>query len=236
MRSQVVSLVKQLNSVTVNTARNDVVVSPVSIHLDYVLQNLNKGINVASQNVSLTGTGAFTGEISVDHLRDLGLDWTIVGHSERRSLYGETNEEVGKKTKVALDGGLSSITCIGETLEQREKGHTFEVVSDQLKAVADIIDNSDWDRVVLAYEPVWAIGTGKVATPEIAQDVHAHIRSWLAENVSDSVSASTRVIYGGSVTDKNCDDLINEKDIDGFLVGGASLKPIFNTIIESCNK
>jgi len=236
MQNQVVSLVNQLNSVTVNTARNDVVVAPVSMHLGFVQEHLNKHMQVSAQNVSLTGTGAYTGEISTAHLNDFGIGWAIVGHSERRAMYGESNEIVGQKTKVALDNNLSSITCIGETLADRDSGATFEVVSAQLEAVRAVLDTQDWAKVVIAYEPVWAIGTGKVATPEIAQEVHAHIRKWLADKVSQEVSQATRVIYGGSVTDANCNELIGEADIDGFLVGGASLKPAFKTIIESCNK
>merc|ERR1711957_124620 len=236
MKNQVTSLVKQLNGCTVNAARTDVVVAPVFTQLEYVKSQLNNGIQVSAQNVSLTGTGAFTGEISCHHLKDLGLEWAIIGHSERRALFGEGNEVVGQKTKNAIENGLQTITCVGETLADREGGATMEVVSAQLDAVNATLSKSDWANVVLAYEPVWAIGTGKVATPEIAQEVHAHIRSWLAERVGADVAEQTRVIYGGSVTDTNCNDLISETDIDGFLVGGASLKIAFNTIIESCNK
>jgi triosephosphate isomerase len=176
----------------------DVVVAPVSMHLGLVQETLNKNIQVSAQNVSLTGTGAFTGEISCAHLKDYQIGWAIVGHSERRALYGETNQAVGQKTKYAIDNNVSTITCIGETLAERESGATFEIVSSQLEAVRSVLDTQDWERVVIAYEPVWAIGTGKVATPEIAQEVHAHIRRWLAEKVSQEVSNATRVIYGGN--------------------------------------
>ena len=147
----------------------------------------------------------------------------LVGHSERRTVCGEQDAFVASKTKTALEGQLSVILCIGETLAQREAGTTMDVVTAQLAAVA--ATTTDWAQVVIAYEPVWAIGTGKVATTEQAQEVHAGIREWLAKTLSAQVAEATRIIYGGSVSGKNCKELAKEKDIDGFLVGGASLKP-----------
>jgi triosephosphate isomerase (TIM) len=167
--------------------------------------------------------GAFTGEICVDQLKDLGINWTILGHSERRVILQEDDAFVANKTKAALDGGLGVILCCGESLEQREAGKTIELVTSQLKAVADKV--KDWSKIVIAYEPIWAIGTGKVATTEQAQEVHAAIREWLGKEVSAEAKENTRILYGGSVSEKNCQELAKQPDIDGFLVGGASLKP-----------
>ena len=137
---------------------------------------------------------------------DAGVKWTLTGHSERRQKYGETDKDVGIKTKNALDAGLSVIVCIGETLEEREGGMTDQVNQRQLAAVAELID--DWKNIVIAYEPVWAIGTGKTASPEIAQEAHVGIRQWLEKSVSTNVASQTRILYGGSVNDKNAADLI----------------------------
>jgi triosephosphate isomerase len=155
-------------------------------------------------------------------LRDLGVPWAIVGHSERRTLYGESDAVVAEKTAAALAQGLSVIACIGETLTERKADQTMAVVVRQLAALNTLV--KDWGRVVLAYEPVWAIGTGLNATPQQAEEVHAFIRKWLAENVSEAAAAATRIIYGGSVNTGNCDALFAQKNVDGFLVGGASLK------------
>lgn len=164
---------------------------------------------------------------------DFGLTWTLTGHSERRAYYGETDEIVAKKTKRALDLGLKVIFCIGETLEQRQGGQTLNVLKRQTQALANIISEKDWERVVIAYEPVWAIGTGVVATPAQAQEAHKNLREWIAAHVSSVVAPRVRIIYGGSVNGANCAELIALEDVDGFLVGGAALKPEFNTIIRS---
>ena len=161
---------------------------------------------------------------------DFGVEWTLVGHSERRQFYGETDEVVAKKTKYALEKGLKVILCIGEKDDERKAGQTVAVLRTQLDACKAAIP--DWSRVVIAYEPVWAIGTGNTATPEIAQEAHKDVRQWVRENVSQDVAKAVRIIYGGSASDANCGDLIKQVDIDGFLVGGASLKPAFGTI---CN-
>ena len=193
-------------------------------------------ILVISQDVGLnSGFGAYTGEISAQLLTDIGIQWTLVGHSERRDGFGfpgESSSIVGKKTKTALAGGLKVILCVGEKLENRENGTTMEIVSAQLSAVVAEITPAQWVDVVVAYEPVWAIGTGKVATPEQAEETHAQIREWLAENVSAEVAATTRIIYGGSVKGSNAESLIKCPNIDGFLVGGASLLPEFVNIIK----
>lgn len=188
---------------------------------------------MGSQNVYDKPNGAFTGEISVSHLKDSGINWTILGHSERRTILGESDDVVASKTKYATDNGLSVIWCCGESLEEREAGSTVAVVTKQLDALKAKIGTDDWSKIVVAYEPIWAIGTGKVATTEQAQDVHAAIRKWLKDGVSAKAADETRVLYGGSVSEKNCKELSKQPDIDGFLVGGASLKPAFVDIINS---
>ena len=209
----------------------EVVVAPISIHIASAKAMLTSGVDVCCQNISATKDGAFTGEISAEQVKDFDLKWTLVGHSERRQKQGETDEIVAVKTGRAQEAGLNAIVCIGETLEEREAGTTNDVLKRQLDAIKPSI--SDWGRIVLAYEPVWAIGTGKVATPEIAQSAHAYIRSWLSSSVSEAVAAATRIQYGGSANAKNCGELIAQPDIDGFLVGGASLKPEFCDIIKT---
>ncbi|XP_021894607.1 triosephosphate isomerase, cytosolic isoform X2 [Carica papaya] len=192
---------------------------------------MRSDFEVAAQNCWVRKGGAFTGEISAEMLVNLGIPWVILGHSERRSLLKESDEFVGDKVSYALSQGLKVIACVGETLEQRESGSTMAVVAAQTKAISDKVSN--WTNVVLAYEPVWAIGTGKVATPAQAQEVHSDLRKWLKDNVSAEVAESTRIIYGGSVNGANCKELAAQPDVDGFLVGGASLKPEFIDIIKS---
>lgn len=223
------------NTNTVRQANCDpnteVVIAPPALYLLLTREYLRSGIEVAAQNVFDKPDGAFTGEISVSQLKDSNITWTLLGHSERRVILQETDRFVADKTKAALDGGIGVILCCGETLEQREADKTTEVVMAQLSAVAKQI--KDWSQIVVAYEPVWAIGTGKVATTEQAQEVHAAIRQWIGKEVSQEAADKTRIIYGGSVSDKNCRDLAKAKDIDGFLVGGASLKPAFVDIINA---
>ena len=220
-----------LNSVEYNQDACEVVVAPISLQIASAKTCLNSNIAVACQNISAEKNGAFTGEISADQIKDFELKWVLIGHSERRTLFGETDAIVAKKVVRAQEADLSAIVCIGETLEEREGEKTNEVLKTQLDAVKESI--TDWSRIVIAYEPVWAIGTGKTATPEIAQEAHAYIRQWLTENVSADVSAATRIQYGGSANAKNCGDLIAQQDIDGFLVGGASLKAEFKDIIQT---
>jgi triosephosphate isomerase len=220
-----------LNTVEFEPEKVEVAVSPIFIHLPAVISSLDSRYIVSAQNVSMFDNGAYTGEISAKQLKDLGVNWTLIGHSERRQYFGENEEVIGKKVKIVLENGLNVIACIGEKLSDREAGHTMEVVSHQMKTLVASI--SDWSRVVIAYEPVWAIGTGVTATKEQAQEVHAEIRKHLASSVSEEVAKTVRIIYGGSVTEKNANELITQNDIDGFLVGGASLKSGFKTIIES---
>lgn len=209
----------------------EVVVSPPTCYLEYVRSRLDAKLGVAAQNCYKAEKGAFTGDISPAMIKDIGCKWAILGHSERRNVFGESDQLIGEKVAHCLANGLHIIPCIGEKLDERESGRTEEVVFHQLKFIADNI--KDWTNVVLAYEPVWAIGTGKVATPQQAQDVHAALRKWLADHVSPAVSASVRILYGGSVSPANCKELATKGDIDGFLVGGAALKPDFVSIINA---
>nr|AAV65492.1 plastid triosephosphate isomerase [Euglena longa] len=211
----------------------EVVVAPPMLYGDYARGLLRPDFGVAFQNCWTGGNGAFTGEVSANMIKDAGFDWVILGHSERRSLpeIMETDATVATKTAYALKAGLKVILCIGETLDARQSGKTDEVNARQLAAVAEKV--SDWSNIVIAYEPVWAIGTGVVATPEQAQETHAQIRKWLAENLSPQVAQQMRIMYGGSANAANADSLAKQPDVDGFLVGGASLKPEFLKIAES---
>ncbi|XWS62673.1 hypothetical protein CRYUN_Cryun06bG0031100 [Craigia yunnanensis] len=247
-KDSITKLVSDLNSAKLETDV-DVVVAPPFVYLDYVKASLTNQIEVSAQNSWIGKGGAFTGEISVEQLKDIGCKWVILGHSERRHIIGEDDQFIGKKAAYVLnDGlgviacigkkaayvlneGLGVIACIGELLEEREAGKTFDVCFRQLKAFADVVPS--WDNTVIAYEPVWAIGTGKVATPQQAQEVRVAVRDWLKKNVSEEVASKTRIIYGGSVNGSNCAELAKQEDIDGFLVGGASLKgPEFATIVN----
>ncbi|KAJ9665724.1 triosephosphate isomerase [Coniosporium apollinis] len=227
-------IIENLNNAKIDE-NVEVVISPPTIYLLLAREHLRSGIEVAAQNVFNKPNGAFTGEISVSQLKDSGITWALLGHSERRTILSESDDFVASKAKAALDGGLGVILCCGESLEQREAGKTIEVVTSQLKAVADAI-GKDWSKVVIAYEPIWAIGTGKVASTEQAQEVHKAIREWLKKEVSEEAAEKTRIIYGGSVNEKNCGELTKQEDIDGFLVGGASLKPAFVDIINAKSK
>lgn len=191
-------------------------------------------VKLAAQNMNPNESGAYTGEISPLMLKDLGVEYVILGHSERREYYGETNEIVNEKVKAALKHGLKPILCVGEKLEDREAGNTEAVVEDHTKGGLVGITAEEMKNVVIAYEPVWAIGTGKTASPEQAQDVHAFIRKLLTELYSEAVAQDVTIQYGGSMKPDNAKELISKEDIDGGLVGGASLEAAgFATIIKA---
>ncbi|CEM22592.1 unnamed protein product [Vitrella brassicaformis CCMP3155] len=230
-KASIEALCETLNKAEFNPEQIDVVIAPVSLHIHMVKEKLKAGFKVCTQNVSKTGMGAYTGEIAVDHIKDFGLEWTLIGHSERRQYYGETDEVVADKVDICQKAGLCTAVCIGEMLDERKAGKTTDVVKKQIEAFIPKV--TDWSKIMIAYEPVWAIGTGVVATPEQAQETHAAIRKILKEKVSAEVAESTRIAYGGSVSDSNCNTLIGLEDVDGFLVGGASLKPAFLDIIKS---
>ena len=203
----------------------DIVIAPPFTSLAAVAEGLRgSNVSAAAQNVNPEASGAFTGEISPDMLADLGCAYTIVGHSERRSLYGESDAFVASKALALLERSIRPIVCVGETLEQREANRTFEIIGGQLKGSLASVPKGRATEIVVAYEPVWAIGTGKTATPETAQEVHAFIRAELGKHFG-SDGDSIRIQYGGSVKPDNVDSLMAQADIDGALVGGASLDP-----------
>ena len=180
-------------------------------------------VKLGAQNVHWAQNGAFTGEVSAAMLKEAGASFVIIGHSERRQFFGETDESVNKRAKTAVAAGLTAIVCVGETLAEREQGITNAVVDRQTRLGLAGFSAADFDRIVIAYEPVWAIGTGKVATDEQAQEVHAFIRATLAEVFGADVAAKTRILYGGSMKPGNAAGLLAQADIDGGLIGGASL-------------
>lgn len=182
----------------------------------------NSAIAYGAQNMSDKGSGAYTGEVSADMLKDFGVQLVIIGHSERRSLYGETDAVVAEKSRVALAADLTPVICVGETLSERESGQAQAVVLRQLKAVADVIGVSGLSRSILAYEPVWAIGTGKTASPEQAQEVHGWIRAALRE-LDGAMAENMTILYGGSVKANNAQEIFAKPDVDGGLIGGAAL-------------
>ncbi|EJD07801.1 triosephosphate isomerase [Fomitiporia mediterranea MF3/22] len=233
-RAENVKLVETLASADLDP-NVEIVIAPPALYIlpaAELLQSKGSSVKVAAQNCYVKSSGAFTGEISPAQLADAGIPYVILGHSERRTLFHESSAFVAQKTKAAIDAGLSVILCIGETLNEREAGTTITVVEEQLATVTALLKPEEWSKIVIAYEPVWAIGTGKVATPAQAQEVHAAIRNYLSKAVSPSIAESTRIIYGGSVSDKSAPELGSQPDIDGFLVGGASLKPEFITIVN----
>lgn len=199
-------------------------VCPPMLYLTQAIQAAaNTGLSVGAQNCAqIQTTGAYTGEISATMLADVGCQYVIIGHSERRALYGESDAVVAEKTKVALAADVKPIVCVGETLAERESGAAEVVIAAQLDAVSNVIGAAGWSQAIIAYEPVWAIGTGKTASPEQAQEIHAFIRQHLAKR--DAVMASNMtILYGGSVKPDNAAAIFSQKDVDGGLIGGASL-------------
>jgi len=180
-------------------------------------------VKLGAQNLNTSSSGAFTGEVSADMIKDFGARHVIVGHSERRSLYGETSSLVAEKVKAALDNDLTPLLCVGESLEQREAGETETIVAEQINAVIELVGIGAFRNVIIAYEPVWAIGTGKTASPEQAQATHLFIRGLLSES-DENIAESTPILYGGSMNASNANELISCADIDGGLIGGAALK------------
>ena len=192
-------------------------------------------VSVGAQNVYWEESGAYTGEVSVPMLKEIGCKWCIIGHSERRGMFGETNEGVNKKAKALLSAGINPIICVGESLAVRDEGTTLEFVCAQVRAAFAGIDAAQAANAVVAYEPIWAIGTGRTATPEQAQEVCAAIRVTLAELYGNDVAQEMRVLYGGSMNPGNVDLLIAEEDIDGGLIGGAALKAdSFVQLVNAC--
>ncbi|MDD5011673.1 MAG: triose-phosphate isomerase [Phycisphaerae bacterium] len=237
---EAVELAKAIRDGVSNAEKVEVVLAPVFTVLSSVNEAIKGSkIKLAAQDCSYQSSGAFTGEVSPLFLKDVGVSYAILGHSERRHVFNERYEDVGRKTKAALDAGLTPIVCIGETIEEREKGETFAVVLSQLATVLSFIEpvKIEDGAIVIAYEPVWAIGTGKTATPGQAEEVHSRIRNYLDRNCGRCSADNCSILYGGSVKPDNAAELTAQPNIDGALVGGASLKPAdFLGIIKNAVK
>jgi triosephosphate isomerase (TIM) len=234
--SEALSLVRDLRgAVSMIRDRVEIAVAPPFTALSAVAKALEgSNIALAAQNCHAADAGAFTGEVSAPMLKDVGCAWVILGHSERRQFFGETDAGVNAKVQSVLKAGMLPIVCVGETLQEREGGKTLDVVSTQVRGCLKGFSAADGARFVIAYEPVWAIGTGKVATSRQAQEVHAHIRSLLVELWGQESAGQVRIQYGGSVKPDNAAELLSQADIDGALVGGASLKSAdFSGIIKA---
>lgn len=211
----------------------EVVLAPSATHLMTLHRALSgTGFKLGAQNGGSAKSGAFTGEVSPEVLKEVGVDVVILGHSERRHVFKEENALILARCKAALEEGLRVMLCVGEQLKERKEGKTFATIESQLAILKDF--PKQWERVSIAYEPVWAIGTGENATPAQAQEVHAHIRNWFAQTIDSAQAASMRVLYGGSVKAENSAAIMAKEDVDGLLVGGASLDPgIFAAVIRN---
>lgn len=233
--SEAVELATGLTRDLVDFVSAEVVICPPFTSLSSVFDVImDTEIKLGAQDISWEKEGAYTGAISSLMLKDCGCEFVIIGHSERRKYFSETDEMVNKKIKAALDVGLTPIVCVGETLEEREANKTIAVIEKQLKDGFKDLTDKEIMSLVIAYEPVWAIGTGKTATPAQAQEVHKFIRTWIENNVSPAAAVPLRILYGGSVKPENITELMEEEDIDGALVGGASLqKQSFVQIVKN---
>ena len=221
--TEAVDLVGALKTAVKDVEDVEILVAPPLTAISMLATKLaGSNIKLGAQNCWYEASGAFTGEVSAPLLKDVGCDYIIIGHSERRQIFGEDDETINKKVKAVLEAGLSCILCIGETLEERESGDMFDVLTRQVKE--GLAGVSDMDSVVIAYEPVWAIGTGKTASSEQAQEVHSFVRGMLQGLYDKETAMATRILYGGSVKPENVDELMSMDDVDGALVGGASLK------------
>lgn len=224
-RDEAVALAAGVAETVGSASGIDVAVCPPSVYLDAVASAISdSSAGLGAQNMYHEPSGAFTGEISGAMLLDIGCQYVILGHSERRHILGETDEQINKKVLAALETGLIPILCVGETLDERESGRTQDVVRSQFDGSLAGLSADQVGKIVIAYEPVWAIGTGKVATPDQAEEVHADLRTLLESRYNSEIAASVRIQYGGSVKPDNAGELLAKDNIDGALVGGASLK------------
>ncbi len=202
----------------------EVMVSPTYVNLTGAVRSLESSkIEVIAQNMHFAESGAYTGEISADMLLNIGVDTAIIGHSERRAYFGETDEILAKKVIAALAKGIRVMFCFGEELEDRQSGNHFKLVESQLRNALFSLDAAAWSKIILAYEPVWAIGTGETASPEQAQEMHAFIRKTIAEAYNTAIANGVSILYGGSVKPGNAEEIFSKPDVDGGLIGGASL-------------
>lgn len=233
-----IELAKEVNELLKAAELNcDVILGTPFIHLASVVAVVdNKKIGIAAQNCADKESGAFTGEVSASMIKSTGAEYVILGHSERRAYYGETSAILKTKTELALKNGLAPIFCIGEVLEERENNLHFQVVKSQIEESLFDLSVDDFSKIILAYEPVWAIGTGKTATPAQAQEMHAFIRQTIAEKYGNEIAENISILYGGSANPGNAKELFSNPDVDGGLIGGASLKAAdFKAVIEGFN-
>ncbi|MEX0994785.1 MAG: triose-phosphate isomerase [Balneolaceae bacterium] len=216
----------------------DILICPPYISIPAVVKQAGQSaIQIGAQNVHFEDNGAYTGEVSTSMLKEAGCDYVIVGHSERREYFGDTDEIIAKKVKKAIDDNINVIFCVGEKLEQRKSGNHQQIVMDQLQAVISHLTEENAGQLTFAYEPVWAIGTGETATPDQAQEMHQFIRNFLTEHWSTQRLADVRILYGGSMKPKNAEELLQQPDVDGGLIGGASLDAdSFCAIIDIAEK
>lgn len=235
--TEAAQLVDELIPAVQDASCEVVICTPYTDLVTAVAKTKGTNIHVGAENVHFEASGAFTGEISAAMLVDLGVEYVIVGHSERRQYFAETDQTVNKRTLAALNAGLKAIVCVGESLQQREEGVTEELVRMQTKIALRDVTAEQMANVAIAYEPVWAIGTGKTATADQAQEVCAQIRKVIGELYGDAVAQATTVQYGGSMNAKNCEELLSKQDVDGGLIGGASLKAAdFAVIVNAASK
>lgn len=224
-------ITNMMNTLEYNSQEVEVFFAPISLHLSLCKSLLNESFaSICAQNVSKYENGAYTGELSAAQLKDFDIKLVIVGNSERRKHFKETDEEIAEKCAIAIKYGLRPILCIGENLIERDNEETAEVLGKQLSAVKEKVE--DWSSIVIVYEPVWTFKTGKVATPEQIQESHQHVRDWLKNNLPEEIANKIQILYGGSVTEKNCDTIIEMNDVDGFLVGSTSIKKGFRFVVE----
>ncbi|MED7819031.1 MULTISPECIES: triose-phosphate isomerase [unclassified Francisella] len=225
-----------ISQVNYDSSKVSVAVFPSSVYVKEVISQLPECVGVGLQNITFYDDGAYTGELSADMLHDIGCDYLLIGHSERRSLFGETDQDVFKKLEKVIDTSVVPVVCIGESLEDREGGKLEKVLATQLELVLSKLTTQQLTKVVIAYEPVWAIGTGVVASLEQVQETHQFIRSLVAK-VDENVAKNMKIVYGGSLKAGNAKDILSLADVDGGLIGGASLKASeFNEIINQANK
>ena len=224
--SETTAFFQSFNSLVAQSSHCEIVICPPFVNVPAaVAATKGSNVDIGAQNLFWAKEGAYTGEVSGPMIKCIGAQWVIIGHSERRQYFGETEESVFKKTVAALDAGLKPIVCVGELLDHRESGATEDVLRNQILGAIAPLTPDQFAQIVIAYEPVWAIGTGKTATPEIAADAHRFLRSQMAAKFGDDAAASTRILYGGSVKPDNVKSLMAQPEIDGVLVGGASLDP-----------
>lgn len=216
-------IIKSIKNNPLNNKR--VIIAPTFVNLERVAKKAKEtNVEVAAQNMHFEKKGAFTGEISAEMLTNINVNIVILGHSERREYFGETDELLAKKVNAALENKMEVIFCFGEVLAERKANKHFDVVENQLKNALFHLESKDWKHIILAYEPVWAIGTGETASPEQAQEIHAHVRKIIARKYDEKTAENVSILYGGSVKPNNAKDIFSKKDVDGGLIGGAALK------------